>query len=111
LLAELHLAAREPCRGVKSAGREREPGDDVDEVVPAQEHRGDDDVGAEEADERPGVLERDRVAVMVGEERQKHRTGRVQRGEDVLLCAARLDGVEHGVEPHAARQLVLVAIG
>src|SRR5436190_22408661 len=68
LLAELHLAAREPCRGVKSAGREREPGDDVDEVVPAQEHRGDDDVGAEEADERPGVLERDRVAVMVGEE-------------------------------------------
>src|SRR5579859_4157934 len=111
LLAELNLAPREPRRRIEPAARQSEARDDVDEVVPAQEHRRDDDVRGEEADEGPGVLEGNRVAVVERVERKEHRPRSVEGGEDVFLRAARLHGVQDGVEPDAGGQLVLVAVG
>jgi hypothetical protein len=45
------------------------------------------------------------------EERNEDRSGGVEGWEDVLLRATRLHGVQDGVEPHARRKVVLVAVG
>src|SRR5882672_524440 len=49
--------------GTSEGDRDRDACQHVDEVVPSEKHRGDDDVRAEKRDERPGVFERKPVPV------------------------------------------------
>src|SRR5438270_4418876 len=103
--AELPVDDAAPEEDVE--GREREAGDDVDEVVPAEKHRRADDLQDAEREDGPRVLERRVPSVDERENRQERGRAGVEAREDVLQRAGRVNPLEDEPPKETALELVV----